>query len=255
MQFSQTAVEAATILAERRHNGAQGERLPDACRPTEVAAALAIQQAVSARIGDAIGGWKCALPADGNPVLGPIYAASIFNRMPCPAWAHRGDVRIEPELAFILGQDLPARATPYAEAEVDAAVARTHLALELIDSRYETPELVPFLEHLADGLLNQGLYLGPEVDAARGAASTTLAIELRSGAGAPVHLDGRHPATLPRAPLYWLVEFLRQRGQGLTAGQAIITGSYAGSVTVPLGREIEIAFGALGVLTVHFQAR
>ena len=37
MQFSRAAVEAAIILAERRRSGAPGQRLPDTCRPADVA--------------------------------------------------------------------------------------------------------------------------------------------------------------------------------------------------------------------------
>jgi 2-keto-4-pentenoate hydratase len=64
--------------------------------------------------------------------------------------------------------------------------------------------------------------------------------------------SGVHPAGNPRAPLYWLVEFLRNRGQGLRAGQAIITGSYAGSPDVPLHEDISVSFGQLGELHVRF---
>src|SRR5690606_39981142 len=55
------------------------------------------------------------------------------------------------------------RPEPYTPADVDAAIARTHLALELINSRYAEPDAAEFPEMLADGLVNQGLFIGPEV--------------------------------------------------------------------------------------------
>lgn len=252
-QTQQALSDAADILATRRKTGVQGARLPLALRPPDAAAALAIQALVSAQIGDRITAWKCGMPAMGQPVAAPIYGGTVFNGDTCPAWVRDGRVRIEPELAFILGHDLPPRPSPYSEAEVDAAIARTHLALELIDSRYSNPDEADFLENLADGLLNQGLYLGPQADAELARNAAELAIEIDSGETKQLH--GRHPAVNPRAPLYWLVEFLRAAGQGLHAGQAVITGSYAGSFGLPAAQEIAIRYGDLGQLTVRFVPR
>jgi 2-keto-4-pentenoate hydratase len=161
-------------------------------------------------------------------------------------------VRVEPELAFIFGHDLPARDLPYTQAEVDAAITGTHLALELIDSRYSDMTDVGFAEILADGLVNQGLFIGPQIDAEQARTAGELAIRILPASGAEKQLAGRHPDGQPRAPLYWLVEFLRSKGQGLKAGQAVITGSYAGSVDLPVGEDIAIQYGDLGLLTVQF---
>lgn len=256
-QAQQALSDAATILATRRKTGAQGLRLPPALRPQDAAAALAIQALVAAQIGDRIAAWKCGMPAAGLPVAAPIYSGTVFSGGTCTAWARDGQIRVEPELAFILGHDLPSRPLPYSDAEVDAAIASTHLALELIDSRYSDPDQAGFLENLADGLLNQGLYLGPQVDAERARNAAELVIEIDTGSGAAKQLHGRHPAGNPRAPLYWLVEFLRTEagGQGLKAGQAVITGSYAGSFGLPSAQEIAIRYGDLGQLTVRFVPR
>lgn len=246
---------AAAILASRRKSGEQGPQLPASCRPTNADAALAIQAAVTTQLGATIGAWKCGLPHADGPVLAPIYADAIHSTTPCTLRIRAGHARIEPELAFILGHDLPTRDAPYTPAEVDAAIARTHLALELIDSRYLDPAAVGFVENLADGLLNQGMFLGPQVDAAAACAAAEMAISITCGNRAEQQLEGRHPNRDPRAPLYWLAEFLRSTGRGLHAGQAVITGSYAGSIDLPLDEEIAIKYGELGVLTVRFAQR
>lgn len=249
------AERAAAILAARRVSGEQGPRLPQAERPGSEQEAFEIQAAVTRALGVPIAAWKCGLPVEGHQVAAPIHAGTVHDGQPCVATSRGGQVKVEPELAFVLGQDLPARATPYRNDEVDAAIARTHLALELIDSRY-TPEqaaLASFDEKLADGLVNQGLFLGPEVDASAARLAGELAIEVRAASGDEKVLAGRHPNGRPRAPLYWLVEFLRERGLGLQAGQAVITGSYAGSFTLLLDEDIAIRFGELGVLNVRFR--
>lgn len=249
---SSPVVSAATILAARRKNGEHGARLPESCRPLDIDTALAVQAAVTNLLGERIGAWKCGMPAEGRVVASPIHAGTIHTASPCPAWAHAGQVQVEPELAFILGHDLPARDLPYTPAEVDAAIARTHLALELIDSRYSDPAAASFSENLADGLLNQGLFIGPQVDDEQACTTGTMAIRVTHADGREIDLDGRHPNADPRAPLYWLAEFLRCKGQGLQAGQAVITGSYAGTFSVPAEQDIAIQYGTLGMLKVHF---
>ncbi|AIY39350.1 2-keto-4-pentenoate hydratase [Collimonas arenae] len=257
MQAHTPQSQAAAILAARRQLGEQGPRLPLHLRPQDVEAALAIQAQVTEHAGDRIGAWKCGLPVEGQPVVAPIYAGTIYDKNPCLAWTRGGQVRVEPELAFVLGHDLPARAAPYTAEEVDAAIASTHLALELIDSRYTEPDAAGFIENLADGLLNQGLYLGPQVDMAQARSASELAICISTGDSdhEVTRLQGRHPAVHPRAPLYWLAEFLRSTGRGLRAGQAVITGSYAGSFDLPPAQEITIHYGELGQLNVLFTPR
>lgn len=252
---TQDSLAAAAILAERRRSGTQGARLPLSLRPLDVAAALAIQALVSEQLGDKIVAWKCGLPVDGQSVVAPIYAGTVYNGGVCAARIRGGQVRVEPELAFVLAQDLPARSSPYSVAEIDAAIGGTYLALELIDSRYSEPDEAGFIENLADGLLNQGLYLGPQVDAEAAHTAAELAILVSVAKRETSQLSGRHPAVNPRAPLYWLAEFLRSTGQGLQAGQAVITGSYAGSFGLPVAQDIAIRYGDLGELAVRFSPR
>jgi 2-keto-4-pentenoate hydratase len=253
-QAPSPVVSAAAILAARRASGEQGPPLPEWCRPLDMDTALAVQAAVTAQLGDRIGAWKCGMPGGNHLVLAPIHAGTIHaaGAGACVARVRAGQVRVEPELAFILGHDLPARNAPYTPAEVDAAIVRTHLALELIDSRYSNPADASFAENLADGLLNQGLCIGPQVNGENARTASTMAIRVSLESGQEIRLHGRHPSADPRAPLFWLAEFLRSKGQGLRAGQAVITGSYAGSFDVPVEQEIAVRYGDLGVLATRF---
>ena len=250
---------AASMLVERRRQGVQADRLPEHLRPQNIEEALALQNAITQDwcnvMDDTVGAWKCSLPSPEKIILAPIYTRTIDTIPPVAIWPKGERARIEPELAFFMGADLPARSEPYSVAEIDAAIARTHMALELINSRYTNPASCTFPEMLADGLVNQGLFIGPEVDAEKSRLASEFAIRVSSGDGEPVVHSGKHPNGLPRAPLYWLVEFLRGRGQGLTAGQAIITGSYAGVIEVPLNTDIDIQYAGLGEMRVNFFIR
>ncbi len=206
---------------------------------------------------DSIGGWKCLLPPEGKVIVGPIYTRTIDSVAPVALWPKPGYskiARIEPELAFFFGEDLPAREQSYTPADVDAAISRTHLALELINGRYRTPSECAFPEILADGLVNQGLFIGPRVDdeLARNASEFTLNVS-QNGEISTHH--AKHPNTHPRAPLYWLAEFLRSQGQGIVAGQAVITGSFAGVLEVPMNTEITLEYVGLGKMDVSFTAK
>lgn len=243
--------DAAAVLAARHRQQQAGPRLPASCRPADADTAFAVQDAVTALLGAEVGGWKCASPAADKLVAAPIFAHCI-RRTPGPVPCNAARVRVEPELAFILGRDLAPRAAPWTEKDVLDAVGGAHLALELIGSRYQRPEEIPFHEHLADGLLNQGLFIGPAVplQAVRAAASAQQ-IVIEAGSER-MQLAGRHPDGNALLPLCWLAEFLRARGKGLHAGQAVITGSWAGSVELPARQDVRLRFGDLGSLAVRF---
>ena len=106
-------------------------------------------------------GWKAGLPGPDKWVLAPI--AHLQQGELCLFEQQSEQYSIEPELAFLLATDLPARAEPYSEAEVKAAIGATHLALELIIRPYKADAGAEFLDQLAAGLFNQGLYIGPEI--------------------------------------------------------------------------------------------
>lgn len=241
------------------------------CRPTTLSDALAVQEAVSAelaqRAGERVVGWKCGLPGVDTWVLAPLYASTLYRAEDrvvdgsdplsdgWPVWAQQGRVKVEPELAFVLGRDLPPRAQPYDADEVRAAIASAHLALELIDNRYDESATLHFADRLADGLVNQGLWLGPAIDLDSACAASALDIAVSADGQPLLSQHGVHPAGEPLQPLCWLAEFLRRRGQGLRVGQVVITGSYAGAPWVPVGPTLQVRFGHLGTVTLRFQTR
>src|SRR6516162_8585989 len=76
---------AARFLISARRARRPGKRLPEAVRPADVDAALAIQQRVTELLALPISGWKCSLPVPERPIaIAPIYAPTIFASSPCP---------------------------------------------------------------------------------------------------------------------------------------------------------------------------
>lgn len=250
--------KAAGILVAARRRGTLVERLPVELRPSTVDEGFAIQRQVSDALGCGPGAWKCALPSAGKVIAAPIYADSIYRTAECSfsAGSAQSPVKAEPELACMLKRDLPPRRDTYREAEVLDALGDVHLALELLGSRYSHPVSLTFPELLADGLFNAGLIIGPRVELPDGMTPADLpaefTISLTSARETPADLQARHPDGNVLSPIVWLANFLRERGLGLQAGQAVITGSYAGVLALPLGRQLHIGFGALGTLPVRF---
>ncbi len=242
---------AAQFLVAARKAGRPGERLPLAVRPADLESALAIQRRVMELLGQSIGGWKCSVPSEARPInAAPIFASTIFRTSPCTIVAIGATTRIEPEVAFVMGRDLPQRATPYSEAEVRAAIAEPRLVLELLGTRYADPASVSWPEMVADSVQNQGLFIGPTFARGLDAALHDFVITIRNPDGVLSTHNGHHGDGHPLNPLYWLANFLASRGEGLRAGQVVTTGSYAGAIEVPLNQPLTVAFGDLGVVDV-----
>ncbi len=244
---------AAGHLIVARTARRPGERLPEACRPANVADALAIQRRVRELMGATIGGWKCSVPTPEREIAAAtIFASAIISESPCPILPIGGKARIEPEIAFVIGHDLPSRATPYSDAEVRAAIRETRTVLELIGPRYADPAAVTYPELLADSIANQGLFLGPVVANALELPLEGFRITVNTPDGPLLARDGKHPDGHPLRPLLWLANHLASRGVGLSAGQVVTTGSYCGVIDVPLDTPLFVTFGDFGKLLVQF---
>lgn len=251
MQNTQVQVqveEAADALLSRRLNHQITARLAPALRPQTLEDAFAIQQAMVDKLMDkqidSVGGWKCALPDADKLIASPIFASTVFNQSPCPIKLDNGVCKIEPEIAFRFKQDLPARTEPYSDEQIVAALGGAYLALELIQSRYLAPDEVSYLEHLADGLFNQGVFLGPKISLEQAFVASEINFTLTQSVSEKK--AGQHPHQFPQRPLFWLVNFLRQRGIDVKAGQVVITGSYAGVMEVQPNVEFSLQYGELG---------
>ncbi|MBE8168859.1 MAG: hydratase [Shewanella sp.] len=257
----------ALELAARRLNGEPGDTLCENEKPKDFEDGLSLQQRVSEQYcklaNTHVAGWKCVLPTATTTMLAPLFADSLYDLTPqCPLYASTDDMAlIEPEIVSTFAHDLPVRETPYSDAEIEAAIGSTRFALELMQSRYQSPNEATFFEALADGLLNQGVYLGAEVNSQvsidqmdRFRLTVTAGASVSNNAPAEVLFDKAvtHPNQHPRVGLYWLVNFLSERGIGIQAGQRVITGSYAGIIKVPFNRHITLQYGGLGEIQLEF---
>lgn len=245
---------AAQQLQQRRQQGQVAGLLPPEHRPRQIADALAVQWRVAQQYGTVIG-WKCGLPsvdAEGQNkiVVGPLYQQELQQGEQCALWpSAQGMARVEPEYAYPLLVDIPPGADMLSDAEVFALLGKPHLALELIQSRFQSDAGALFPDQLADGLFNQGLWLGPELT---GAALSSFDLVLTPAGQPPQQYKARHPNDNPRAPIPWLVNFLRAEGMPLTAGLLLITGSFAGVLDLPFACDMLWHFGEEAPIRLRF---
>ncbi len=231
---------AAQHLVDARRARRRGQRIPEACRPRDIATALAVQRRVTELLGEPVGGWKASAPTPEKTLLAPIYASAIHRGARCPITPRNGLAPIEPEIAFVLARDLPQGAP---ESEVLAAIGEVRLVLEMIGSRYEAPEEAAFPEMLADGLNDQGLVVGPVPAHPIGDWMRAFPITIPGVFTG----EGRHPDGHPLVPLVWLASMVP-----LAAGQIVTTGSFAGVIHAPLDQPLRVVFGGAGEIAVTF---
>ena len=151
---------AAKMLLAARQSRLRLHALPEDVRPTIIAEAYAIQDEVVSAIGP-IGGWKVgAKSPTAEPTCAPLPAKLVLaspQSFPKGTFELNG---VEAELAFTVACDLPARSAPYREAEMSAAMASVHPAIEVVDSRFVDLAKTDALSVLADFQSHGALVIG-----------------------------------------------------------------------------------------------
>ena len=252
--MSDTVTRAVALLLAARQDPAQRlADLPPELRPADRASAYAIQHEVAKSFA-AIGGWKVSpfLP-DGPPFCGALPAAGI---MPSPAtlssavYTMRG---VEAEVSVRIARDLPPRQKPYTRAEVAAAIAAFHPAIEVLQSRFLEPAAITPMTGLADSQAHGAFVYGAPV-------AGWQAIDL-AGVSVVQHVDGAVNATRtghPGGDLLGEVVWLANEGSvwagGLKAGQFVTCGSWTGANRVAPTARIRVAFSGVGEVALDFVA-
>jgi len=236
---------AAYLLAARA--AGPGAALPPALRPATASDAYEIQRLTMASLG-LISGWKVgAAGPDAPPSCAPMPASGLRTSpatLPGAAFTTRD---IESEIAFLVGCDLPPRASPYRPAEIIAAIASCHPGIELLQSRFSDTASVDPLSHLAD-LIRHGAYvLGAPIAGWRAIDFATVEIA-QTIDGATLRSRGNPAGDMIRL-VAWLANVGSVWAGGPRAGQIVTCGSWTGATASPAARRVAAAFeGAVPVV-------
>ena len=156
-------LEAVNALLDARRTSTPIADFPVELRPTTVEEAYFCQDAMAQAYGP-VGGYKIGAPnGEATPMYAPMPLAWIAaggSLLSGSQWRYRG---LEAEIAFQLGHDLPARATPYSREEALAAVGSCHPVIEVLESGLTDPMAVDKFAGWADMQMHGGLVYGPAV--------------------------------------------------------------------------------------------
>jgi 2-keto-4-pentenoate hydratase len=252
--------EAVELLLAARGDHRRLHAFPESCRPRDFADGYAIQEAFAKAWGAPVAGYKigCTSPETQKllgapgPFPGRIFAPVRLDGPATVAAKAFHKLGIEPEFAFTLARGLPARAAPYARAEVAAAVAALHGAIELVDTRWVDWFKVGVASIIADNGANGGLVLGPPVRDWRKIDLPEARVALRFDG--KLVAEGKGSAVLgnPLDALVWLANDLSRRGYGLKESDAVTTGTVASVYFAEPGMTVTADFGPIGTVEVRF---
>lgn len=165
------------------------------------------------------------------------------------------DLRVEVELAFVLGRDLGG--PDVSVASVLAATDHVVPAVELIAARThrtdpETGRTRTVVDTIADNAADAGIVTG-------GRPVGPGEVDLR-WVGALLYRNGTLEETgvaagvlnHPARGLVWLARRYAEQGLSLEAGQTVLSGSFTRPVPVAAGDVFHIDFGALGAFPLRF---
>lgn len=199
-------------------------------KPATVEEGYALQDEVRAIIDRPVIGWKLAqttpavqkLAGIVAPTVAPLLEGMIVPEDTVFPAGRFNKPEGEAELAIELHRDIDGPATP---AEVADAAAGFRQAIEIADTRYTDKKAMGTPAVIADMNSSAALVVGPLEPLAGLAAVANSPIELRLGDGTmiPPLADDMRPD--PLGIVSFLTHFLAERGEKLSAGMIITTGT------------------------------
>ena len=240
-----------TLLDARRMNQPIAD-LPVELRPQTLEEAYFVQDRMSLAYED-IGGWKVGAPsADATPIFAPMPRAWICgngSELRGRTHRYRG---IEAEIAFLLGEDLPRKKTPYSRDEVLGAIQSCHPAIEVLETAFIDPTQAARFSMIADLQMHGGFVYGPPCPDWRQLDFSQERVTLAIDGAVRVERTGSNTS----GDLLRLLPFLANEGAertgGLKRGDWITTGSWTGNEQASAGSVVDAQFSTAGRVTLRF---
>lgn len=251
---------ASQTLHEHWRAGTKIGALADSERPLNRADGYAIQAAIERYSTTHLFGWKIAATSAagqkhinvGGPMAGRILAETVIADGGTASMAGNKMAVAEPEFAFRMRVDLPARSTPYSVQQVLDAVDTLHPAIEIPDSRFADFVSAGEAQLIADNACAHRFVLGPATTADWRAMDLIEHRPVIAMRGESFVGHGKNVLGDPRVALTWLANELRQLGINLKAGRVVTTGTCHPPLPIQAGDFCAMDFGVLGKVSVGF---
>jgi 2-keto-4-pentenoate hydratase len=260
--LDEKAIAAASkTLHDHWRTGTKFAGLDDGLRPHDRIDGYAIQAEVEKYSSESLFGWKIAATSEAGqrhinvdgPMAGRILAGTVISDGGTASMAGNEMRVAEPEFAFRMRVDLPARATPYTVQQVLDAVDTLHPAIEIPDSRFADFVSAGAAQIIADNACAHLFVLGPAATADWRSMDLVEERPVITMHGKQFIGHGKNVLGDPRIALTWLANELRQLGVTLKAGQIVTTGTCYPPLPIQSGDFCAVDFGPLGKVSVGFE--
>lgn len=240
------------MLLDARRTGNAIADLPKDVRPTTLEEAYFIQDRMALAY-DEIGGWKVGAPtADATPLFAPM-PLNWIGPSGCELRGVTHRMRgLEAEIAFLMGDDLPPRDTPYTREEAIAAIESCHPAIEVIESGLIDPLSTDRLTWIADMQIHGGFVFGDGVPNWQNIDFTQESVTLAVDGSVRVERTGSNTSGDLLRLLPWLANDGASRTGGLKKGDWITTGSWTGLTQASAGSSVDVSFATAGRVRLRF---
>jgi 2-keto-4-pentenoate hydratase len=228
------------MLAQAWREGRQLTELPADIRPATLQQGYAVQEAFIAASGDRVAGWKLGVGSvsamrtagTDRPLVGRVLETRRHSSDATVAILCRAPITVEFEIAFVLGRDISPGTAP---ADPMRAVASTHIAFELVLSRFINRRAVGWPSFVGDNVGFEASILGPQVDPAsigRGVASVSVLADGEPKARGLTGEDGIDPVQALR----YLFDHACDHRITLRAGDVVTAGAVAQPFDIAPGK-------------------
>ena len=187
-----------------------------------------------------------------TPDFGVLFAdMSYGDADPIPAGVLL-QPRVEAEVAFVLGRDLPER--PVVTSDVLRATEFVVAAIEVVDSRIRDWD-ISIVDTVADNA-SSGLFVLGGSPRRLGDVDDLRSIEMQLTCEGTTVSAGSGAACLghPVNAVVWLANAVASRGAPLQEGEVILSGSLGPLAVAEPGKVYEAAFSGLGSVRAEFEA-
>lgn len=227
------------------------DRLTDEAPDLDIPTAYAVQRILRDQAGP-LAGWKLGVTSRAKqrqvgvnePVYGFLAAAHAVD---LGAPVHLGPLinpRAEPEIVFTMGADLAGPSVT--AADVLAATASVAVGIEILDSRYKDYRFTT-ADVVADNT-SAGRYVVGTPVAPLGVDLRLVGVVLERNGEVVATASGSASLGHPAAAVAWLARALSAEGEGLRAGEVVLSGALTVAEPVRPGDVVVASIDRLGTV-------
>ena len=247
---------AANALIDAQNTSIPLKKFPSLSGPRTAEEAFSIQDAVLEKKDSEIAAWKVGPGLrEMSITCAPIITSQVFQspaKLP-NSCRLKG---IECEIAFRLAKDLPSNGTVFTRDDIKGAIKSVIVAIEAVETRFDSWPVNNPLWALADNQSNEALIVGDEIifygESQLNGLQGDLIIDQKE-----LIADAGFPGGDPFALISDLANHISTRSsglrtRGLKAGDIITTGSWNGVDFAISNSKIKVHFETLGSANLEY---